>query len=51
MIPILFAGRGCPGAVVRVYPELGEPPMELCGESLANSSREVLSSSNIMKIS
>ncbi|XP_055936422.1 cubilin-like isoform X1 [Argiope bruennichi] len=43
--------RGCPGAVVRVYPELSEPPMELCGESLANHSREILSSSNIMKIS
>ncbi|GIY50571.1 cubilin [Caerostris extrusa] len=42
--------RGCPGAVVRVYPELSEPPMELCGESLANHSREVISSSNIMKI-
>ncbi|KAG8192223.1 hypothetical protein JTE90_014084 [Oedothorax gibbosus] len=43
--------RGCPGAVVRVYPELGEPPMELCGESLENHTREIISSSNIMKIS
>jgi hypothetical protein len=45
------ASRGCPGAVVRVWNDLSSPPTELCGEGLANETREFISSNEMMRIS
>ncbi|XP_076304820.1 suppressor of lurcher protein 1-like isoform X2 [Tachypleus tridentatus] len=42
--------RGCPGAVVRVWPDLSLLPIELCGEALSNSTRQILSVSTILKL-
>lgn len=41
--------RGCPGAVVRIWQDLGQPPLELCGE-IKNDTREIISSSTNMKL-
>jgi len=43
--------RGCPGAVVRVWQELSSPPIELCGEGLANETKEFVSSSEMLRVS
>lgn len=45
------AARGCPGAVVRVWTELSSLPTELCGEGLANDTREFISSTEMLRIS
>lgn len=44
--------RGCPSAVVRVWPdpESVGPPVELCGETLTNDTREIMSVSNVLKV-
>ncbi|XP_022253784.1 cubilin-like isoform X3 [Limulus polyphemus] len=42
--------RGCPGAVVRVWSDLSQPPIELCGEKLTNDTRQILSSSSVLKL-
>ncbi|KAL3204476.1 hypothetical protein MRX96_011485 [Rhipicephalus microplus] len=43
--------RGCPSAVVRVWKNLSDAPLELCGEGLSNDTREVISTSNVLKVS
>ncbi|XP_065293590.1 cubilin-like isoform X1 [Dermacentor albipictus] len=43
--------RGCPSAVVRVWKNLSDAPLELCGEGLTNDTREVISTSNVLKVS
>lgn len=45
--------RGCPSAVVRVWPDPDSvgPPVELCGETLTNETREIISTGNSLKVS
>ncbi|OQR78514.1 cubilin-like [Tropilaelaps mercedesae] len=44
--------RGCPSAVVRVWPAPDSvgPPVELCGETLTNDTREIISTGNTLKV-
>ncbi|XP_028968828.1 cubilin-like [Galendromus occidentalis] len=44
--------RGCPSAVVRVWPDPNGvgPPVELCGETLTNETREIMSTGNTLKV-
>lgn len=43
--------RGCSGAVVRVWtnPSISKP-VELCGEKLANGSKEFVSEDNVLRL-
>ncbi|KAK7084520.1 Domain first found in C1r, C1s, uEGF, and bone morphogenetic protein [Halocaridina rubra] len=43
--------RGCPAAVVRVWPDLDKVPIELCGERLSNDAALIISKSSIMRVS
>ncbi|XP_053215046.1 tolloid-like protein 2 isoform X2 [Panonychus citri] len=43
--------RGCPTAVLRVWSDLNRSPMELCGVGLENDTQDVISTTNIIKIS
>ncbi|XP_015783415.1 cubilin isoform X2 [Tetranychus urticae] len=43
--------RGCPTAVLRVWSDLSKPPIELCGVGLENDTQEMLSTTNMLKIS
>ncbi|XP_071036301.1 cubilin-like isoform X2 [Parasteatoda tepidariorum] len=43
--------RGCPGAVVRVWKNLSQPPSEMCGMDASNGTLEILSTSSILKLS
>lgn len=48
------AGRGCSAAVVRVWSNPSQTdlkPVELCGDSLSNSSKEILSADNVLRFS
>lgn len=46
-----YTDRGCPNAVVRVWPDLSRPPIELCGEGLSNETREFVSATEMLKVS
>lgn len=43
--------RGCPSAVVRVWNDKSKPVIELCGANLSNDTRQIISSSNTLKVS
>lgn len=43
--------HGCPNAVVRIWKGKTSIPIDLCGDSLTNSTRNMLSDDNHMKIS
>ena len=48
------AGRGCSAAVVRVWNNPNDhnsKAVELCGDSLTNKSKEILSSDNVLRLS
>ncbi|XP_064103778.1 cubilin-like isoform X5 [Macrobrachium nipponense] len=45
------AERGCPAAVVRVWPDLDKVPIELCGEKLTNEAAVFISKSSLMRVS
>lgn len=42
--------RGCSGAVVRVWLDLSQQPVELCGSELSNETSELISTTNMLKI-
>jgi hypothetical protein len=42
--------RGCSGAVVRVWLDLSQQPVELCGSQLSNETSELISATNMLKI-
>ncbi|OTF78291.1 CUB domain-containing protein, partial [Euroglyphus maynei] len=42
--------RGCPGAIVRVWPNPNEKPIELCGEKLNRNDKQYVSESNVIRI-
>ncbi|KAK3861107.1 hypothetical protein Pcinc_032888, partial [Petrolisthes cinctipes] len=44
------AERGCPAAVVRVWPDLDKVPIELCGEGLSEDAAMIISKSSLMRI-
>ncbi|RWS05515.1 CUB domain-containing protein-like protein, partial [Leptotrombidium deliense] len=45
--------RGCPTSVVRIWKDFNQPPVEICGgiESLTNETRELISTTDMLKIS
>ncbi|XP_067137712.1 tolloid-like protein 2 isoform X3 [Centruroides vittatus] len=43
--------RGCSGAVMRIWKNLSQPPIELCGEKINNDTQEIISASSMIKIS
>ncbi|RWS07949.1 cubilin-like protein, partial [Dinothrombium tinctorium] len=45
--------RGCPAAVVRVWRDFNQPPLEMCGNEneLTNETRELISATDMLKIS
>ncbi|XP_037074507.1 CUB domain-containing protein 2-like [Pollicipes pollicipes] len=43
--------RGCPAAVVRVWQDLKSSPIELCGDSLPEEVKQIVSTGRVMKIS
>ncbi|XP_042885956.1 cubilin-like isoform X1 [Penaeus japonicus] len=43
--------RGCPAAIVRVWPDLDNIPIELCGENLSDDETLIISKSSVMRIS
>ncbi|XP_071539486.1 cubilin-like isoform X3 [Panulirus ornatus] len=42
--------RGCPAAVVRVWPDLDKVPIELCGEGLSDDASIIISKSSLMRV-
>lgn len=46
-----FPERGCPAAIVRVWPDLDNIPIELCGENLSDDETLIISKSSVMRIS
>ncbi|XP_046913472.2 uncharacterized protein LOC124494340 isoform X1 [Dermatophagoides farinae] len=42
--------RGCPGAIVRVWPDLNQKSIELCGEKLNLRDKQYISDNNVMRI-
>ncbi|XP_042230627.1 cubilin-like isoform X3 [Homarus americanus] len=44
------AERGCPAAVVRVWPDLDKVPIELCGEGLSDDASIIISKSSLMRV-
>nr|XP_027195182.1 uncharacterized protein LOC113789799 isoform X1 [Dermatophagoides pteronyssinus] len=42
--------RGCPGAIVRVWPNLNQKPIELCGEKLNRRDKQYISENNVIRI-
>ncbi|KPM04818.1 CUB domain-containing protein 10 [Sarcoptes scabiei] len=42
--------RGCSGGVVRVWPDIDQRPIELCGEKLADDQKQYVSESNVLRI-
>lgn len=42
--------RGCPGAIVRVWLNLNQKPIELCGEKLNPDINQFLSEFNVLRI-
>ncbi|XP_042230641.1 cubilin-like isoform X10 [Homarus americanus] len=47
---MLFRERGCPAAVVRVWPDLDKVPIELCGEGLSDDASIIISKSSLMRV-
>ncbi|RWS19707.1 CUB domain-containing protein-like protein, partial [Leptotrombidium deliense] len=48
-----MSSRGCPTSVVRIWKDFNQPPVEICGgaESLTNETRELISTTDMLKIS
>lgn len=44
-----LSARGCPAAVLRLWINLLNPPIELCGEKLATDKWQYLSDSNTLR--
>jgi len=44
------SSRGCSGAVVRVWLDLSQQPVELCGSELNNETIQLISTTNLLKI-
>ncbi|XP_069946487.1 cubilin isoform X4 [Cherax quadricarinatus] len=44
------AERGCPAAVVRVWPDLDKLPIELCGDALTDDASIIISKSSLMRV-
>ncbi|XP_045128988.1 cubilin-like isoform X3 [Portunus trituberculatus] len=44
------AERGCPAAVVRVWPDLDKVPIELCGEGLTDDASLIISKSSLVRV-
>ncbi|GIY62302.1 cubilin [Caerostris extrusa] len=42
--------RGCPGAVVRVWKNLSQAPIELCGLEASNDTLEISSTNSVLKL-
>ncbi|XP_043246214.1 cubilin-like isoform X2 [Amphibalanus amphitrite] len=45
------SNRGCPAAVVRIWQDLKSTPIELCGDTLMSRYKQIISASNVMKLS
>ncbi|CAL1273536.1 unnamed protein product [Larinioides sclopetarius] len=42
--------RGCPGAVVRVWKNLSQAPVEICGMEASNDTLEMISTNSVLKL-
>ncbi|GFV84217.1 cubilin [Trichonephila clavipes] len=42
--------RGCPGAVVRVWKNLSQAPIEMCGMEPSNDTLEIISANSVLKL-
>ncbi|GBN01211.1 Cubilin [Araneus ventricosus] len=45
-----FEERGCPGAVVRVWKNLSQAPVEICGMETNNDTLEMISTNSVLKL-
>ncbi|GAB6032822.1 CUB domain containing protein 2 [Chamberlinius hualienensis] len=45
----IYGARGCPSAAVRVWKDLVSTPVELCGVSLDESHKQMISTGNVMR--
>lgn len=47
---VVIPERGCPAAVVRVWPDLDKVPIELCGEGLTDDASLIISKSSLVRV-
>lgn len=46
---LCVADRGCPAAVLRLWTDLTQSPIELCGEKLSTDKWQYISTSNAVR--